>query len=167
MPPSGFAVNGAGMNSHNHPALASVGAWLFRWALGLRLADGTLESPDMSTYGKGFKKALFAPGFVNDPRLPSATGRVTSIYGPIEAAWAIDTSVLNMTLSLPPNTGGEVVLPFVLPEAKITESGNVVWQHGGFIAGASPGVVNGSCSGANGKIHLFVGSGDYSFAVAL
>ena len=27
-------MNGPGMNSHNHPALASVGAWFFRWLAG-------------------------------------------------------------------------------------------------------------------------------------
>lgn len=33
------------MNSHAHPALASVGAWLFRFVAGLRLDDGTLDQP--------------------------------------------------------------------------------------------------------------------------
>jgi hypothetical protein len=77
-------MNGGGMNSHNHPALASVGAWLWRWVLGLRLADGTIDTPDHAVYGKGFKKVLFAPGCVTDARLPSSTGRITTIFGPIE-----------------------------------------------------------------------------------
>ena len=34
-------MNGAGMNSHAHPALASVGAWLFRFVAGIRLDDGS------------------------------------------------------------------------------------------------------------------------------
>jgi hypothetical protein len=74
------------MNSHNHPALTSVGAWLFRWVAGLRLADGSLEAPDHGFYGRGFKKALFAPGCVTDARLPSVAVRITSTYGPIAAS---------------------------------------------------------------------------------
>lgn len=92
-------INGAGMNSHNHPALTSVGAWLFRWAAGLRLADGTLEAPDHEYYGKGWKKALFAPGCVTDARLPSAAVRLTTTYGPIQAAWAKNASTLTMVCS--------------------------------------------------------------------
>ena len=76
------------MNSHNHPALASVGAWLFRWVAGLRLADGSLDAPDFNFYGKGYKKALFAPGCVTDARLPSVAARITSVYGAIEASWS-------------------------------------------------------------------------------
>ena len=33
-------MNGAGMNSHNHPAFASVGSWLYRFLGGLRLGGG-------------------------------------------------------------------------------------------------------------------------------
>ena len=161
------SMNGAGMNSHNHPALASVGAWLFRWVAGLRLGDGTLESPDHDFYGKGFKKALFAPGCVTDARLPSATVRITSTYGPIEASWAKSASALAMNLSLPPSTGGEIVFPTPVKASSsvITESGNIVWKLGAFVASASLGVLNGSAA-ADG-IHLRVGSGSYSFQAAL
>ena len=160
-------MNGAGMNSHNHPALASVGAWLFRWVAGLRLGDGTLESPDYEFYGKGFKKALFAPGCVTDVRLPSATVRVTSIYGPIEASWAKSAPALAMNLSLPPNTGGEIIFPEPVKASSsvVTEGGTIVWQHGAFVSNASPGVLNGS-SAADG-IHLLVSAGGYSFKATL
>ena len=160
-------INGAGMNSHNHPALASVGAWLFRWVAGLRLADGTLEVPDHGYYGKGWKKALFAPGCVTDARLPSVAVRLTTMYGPIQAAWAKSASTLTMVLSLPPNTVGELVLPAPVHAGSsvVKESGRVVWQHGAFVAGASSGVHNGS-SAADG-IHMMVGSGSYTFVAML
>eukprot|EP00041_Stephanoeca_diplocostata_P036269 m.1315402 g.1315402 ORF g.1315402 m.1315402 type:complete len:265 (+) comp24835_c0_seq80:2954-3748(+) len=88
-------MNGDGMNSHAHPALASVGAWLYRWALGLRLNDGALSvpwPPDQPPFageqaGCGWRRVLFAPGCTWDPRLPSATGRVSTPFGPISAAW--------------------------------------------------------------------------------
>jgi alpha-L-rhamnosidase len=159
-------ANGNGMNSHNHPALASVGAWLFRWVAGLRLADGSPEAPDFEFYGEGFKKALFAPGCVTDARLPSVAARITSVYGPIEASWSKTVSTLTMALSLPPNTCGDIVLPApVLPESSvITESGKVVWEHGKFIA-VGNGVRNGSAA-ADG-IHFEVGSGNYTFLATL
>ena len=154
------------MNSHNHPALASVGAWLFRWVAGLRLADGSPDAPDFEFYGKGFKKTLFAPGCVTDTRLPSVAARITSVYGPIEASWSKTASTLTMVLSLPPNTCGDVVLPApVLPESSvITESGKVVWQNGAFVA-VGNGVRNGSA--ATDRIHFAVGSGSYTFLATL
>lgn len=153
------------MNSHNHPALASVGAWLFRWVAGLRLADGSLEAPN-DLYGKGFKKALFAPGCVTDARLPSVAARITSIHGPIEASWSKNATTLAMSLSLPPNTCGDVVLPApVRPDSStVTESGKVVWQRGAFIA-VGNGVRNASAA-ADG-IHFAVGSGSYVFSATL
>ena len=163
-------MNGDGMNSHNHPALASVGAWLFRWAAGLRLADGSLEAPDHNFYGKGFKKALFAPGCVTDARLPSVAARITSIYGPIEASWLKTASMLTMSLSLPPNTCGEIVLPApVLPRSSVvTEAGQVVWQDGAFVAAAlGNGVLNRSAAADGSGIHFAVGSGSYSFSATL
>jgi hypothetical protein len=92
---------------------------------------------------------------------------VTSIFGPVEAGWSVEPSALTMTLSLPPNTGGEIVVPAPAKPATsvVMEGGRVVWRRGAFVAGASDGVLNGSSS-ADG-IHLFVGSGDYSFAATL
>jgi alpha-L-rhamnosidase len=155
------------MNSHNHPALTSVGAWLFRWVAGLRLADGSLEAPDHGFYGRGFKKALFAPGCVTDARLPSVAVRITSTYGPIAASWAKNGSTLIMALVLPANTCGEVVIPapVLAGTSVVTEAGQVVWQHGAFVAAQGNGIRNGSAA-ADG-IHFTVGSGSYSFTATL
>jgi alpha-L-rhamnosidase len=155
------------MNSHNHPALTSVGAWLFRWVAGLRLADGSLEAPDHGFYGRGFKKALFAPGCVTDARLPSVAVRITSTYGPIAASWAKNGSTLIMALVLPANTCGEVVIPapVLAGTSAVTEAGQVVWQHGAFVAAQGNGIRNGSAA-ADG-IHFTVGSGSYSFTATL
>ena len=155
------------MNSHNHPALTSVGAWLFRWVAGLRLADVSLEAPDHGFYGRGFKKALFAPGCVTDARLPSVAVRITSTYGPIAASWAKNGSTLIMALVLPANTCGEVVIPapVLAGTSVVTEAGQVVWQHGAFVAAQGNGIRNGSAA-ADG-IHFTVGSGSYSFTATL
>jgi hypothetical protein len=139
---------------------------MFRFVAGLRLADGSLDAPDTEYYGKGFKRALFAPGCVTDPRLPSVAARITSVYGPIAVRWSKTTSALTMALTLPPNTCGDVVVPApVLPESSvITESGKVVWENGAFVA-VGNGVRNGSAT-ADG-IHFAVGSGDYTFLATL
>ena len=97
---------GGGGSSHNHPAFASVGAWLYRWVAGLRLDDGSLDQPS-KTYGAGFSRVLFAPGCVTDRRLTSVAARVTSLFGPIAVSWAIvqhqpsATTMLNLTITLP------------------------------------------------------------------
>jgi len=70
-------------------------------------------------------------------------------------------------LSLPANTEGELVLPAPVNASSsvVKESGQVVWQHGAFVARASSGVRNGS-SAADG-IHITVGSGSYTFVATL
>ena len=153
------------MNSHNHPALASVGAWLFRWVAGIRLADGTLEKPS-DTYGKGWKQALFAPGCVTDPRLPSVTARVHTLFGPIEASWHNQTTTLTMRIELPANTAGTVVIPPSINPASstVTESGKTVWSGNHFVSGVS-GVTAGAV--LDGALNLQVGSGSYEFSATV
>ena len=158
-------MNGPGMNSHNHPALASVGAWLFRWVAGLRLADGTLDKPSDS-YGKGWKKALFAPGCVTDPRLPSVTTRLHTLFGPISASWHNETTSLSMRIELPANTAGIVVIPpSISPAATtVTEGGKTVWTSNHFVSGVS-GVTSGEV--VDGAVNLEVGSGSYEFSATV
>ena len=158
-------MNGGGMNSHNHPALASVGAWLFRWVAGIRLADGTLGKPS-DTYGKGWKQALFAPGCVTDPRLPSVTARVHTLFGPIEASWHNQTTTLTMRIELPANTAGTVVIPPSISPATttVTESGKAVWSGNHFVNGVS-GVTAGAV--VDGALNLQVGSGSYEFSATV
>ena len=158
-------MNGGGMNSHNHPALASVGAWLFRWVAGIRLADGTLAKPS-DTYGKGWKQALFAPGCVTDPRLPSVTARVHTLFGPIEASWHNQTTALTMRIELPANTAGTVVIPPSISPATttVTESGKAVWSGNHFVNGVS-GVTAGAV--VDGALNLQVGSGSYEFSATV
>lgn len=158
-------MNGPGMNSHNHPALASVGAWLFRWVAGIRLADGTLEKPTDS-YGKGWEKALFAPGCVTDPRLPSVTARVHTLYGPISVSWHNHTTTLSMSIELPANTAGTVVVPASINPATttVTENGKTVWSSNHFVSGVS-GVTGGEA--VDGAVNLEVLSGSYAFSATV
>jgi alpha-L-rhamnosidase len=135
---------GPGMNSHAHPAFASVGAWFYRWVAGLRLDDGTLQKPTLG-YGQGWRRVLFSPGCVTDPRLPAVQARVSSMYGPIEVSWAnvsstklrmanVSSTKLRMSISLPPDANARVVIPSHVGKGpasvKVTEGGVVIWQGG-------------------------------------
>ncbi len=48
---------GPNMNSHNHPALTSIGAWLWRWFVGIRIA----EEPSDPGYGSAYAHVTIAP----------------------------------------------------------------------------------------------------------
>jgi len=162
-------MNGAGMNSHAHPALASVGAWFYRWVAGLRLDDGTLGVPS-DGYGKGWRRVRFAPGCVTDPRLPTAAARVSSPFGPIAVGWAnqsagAGTGTLAMTVSLPADVAGTVVVPPHVgggPAAvTVTEGGACVWKAGAPCTPGAPGV---AAAIVDGAVTLKIGSGSYAFA---
>ena len=157
-------MNGAGMNSHAHPALASVGAWLYRWVAGLRLDDGTLGAPSVG-YGKGWRAVRFAPGCVTDPRLPSAAARVSSPFGPIAVGWTNTSAALAMTVSLPADVSGTLVVPPHVgggpSSVTVTEGGACVWKAGGPCTPGAPGV---SAAVEGGAVTLKLGSGSYAFA---
>eukprot|EP00041_Stephanoeca_diplocostata_P036268 m.1315125 g.1315125 ORF g.1315125 m.1315125 type:complete len:1170 (+) comp24835_c0_seq70:89-3598(+) len=168
-------MNGDGMNSHAHPALASVGAWLYRWALGLRLNDGALSvpwPPDQPPFageqaGCGWRRVLFAPGCTWDPRLPSATGRVSTPFGPISAAWQNRTdgkgTALVLTVALPTEVRATIIVPAHVgggpSTVVVTEGTQTVWAAGS-ATHASDDIV---ASLARGCVNLEVGSGTYTF----
>eukprot|EP00658_Telonema_sp_P-2_P008650 TRINITY_DN1326_c0_g1_i14.p1 TRINITY_DN1326_c0_g1~~TRINITY_DN1326_c0_g1_i14.p1 ORF type:complete len:749 (-),score=116.16 TRINITY_DN1326_c0_g1_i14:385-2631(-) len=176
-------MNGAGMNSHNHPALASVGAWFYRWVVGLRLNDGTPEEPTWS-YGQGWREVLFAPGCVTDPKLQAAQGRVPSIHGPIQASWQVTgNGELEMKIKIPVGTRAEVHVPALTgvshaSHMQVLERGQLVWQPGvGYAPNKVPGITeaytNDKVPGVTasqdtspaGHLVLRVNSGDYVFQV--
>ena len=170
-------LDSGGMNSHNHAAFASVGAWFFRWVVGVRLDDGA-GSPVAPNehYGTGFKHILFSPGCVTDARLPSVAAQMHTSFGPVEMAWKKSASKIVISLSLPANTCGRVVIPAIARPAstRVTVSdislgksapGLVVWSAGKFAPGAAKGVLNGSIVGPS--IAFEIGSGRYHFCAVV
>eukprot|EP00912_Choanoflagellata_sp_UC4_P001823 UC4_evm1s1169 len=103
-------MNGDGMNSHAHPAFASVGAWFYRWIAGIRLDDGSLDEPN-NEYGMGWKRILFSPGCVVDSRLSSAHARITSPFGPVITSWANRSGKLQMNITVPVDVKARVQFP--------------------------------------------------------
>lgn len=155
-------MNGPGMNSHAHPALASVGAWFFRWVAGLRLDDG-IPGKATAGYGRGWRNVLFAPGCVTDHRIPNAQARITSLQGPLSASWANASGALHMNISLPPDVTARVVFPPHVGRT-ITEliTGVEVWRNDKLLSSAARCAVRGTVD-HTGSVTLDVGSGNYAF----
>ncbi|MEW2392251.1 alpha-L-rhamnosidase [Streptomyces venezuelae] len=87
----------AGMNSFNHYAYGSVGAWMYANIAGIAPAE------------PGFRKVLVRPrpgGGVTE-----AEGRFDSVRGPVTTRWRTGSDGFRLTLTLPAHTTAEVWIP--------------------------------------------------------
>ncbi|MFK4067188.1 alpha-L-rhamnosidase [Streptomyces sp. NPDC029674] len=94
-PDGGF--QDAGMNSFNHYAYGSVGAWMYANIAGIAPAE------------PGFRKVLVRPrpgGGVTE-----AEGRFDSVRGPVTTRWKAGPDGFRLTLTLPAHTTAEVWIP--------------------------------------------------------
>ena len=88
------------MNSYSHYAFGAVGEWLYRYLAGIDAAPGSA----------GF-------GVVElRPRWPAGLDAVHAVYrsprGPIASSWQrLKNGRIRVTVSLPPNTTGRLILP--------------------------------------------------------
>jgi alpha-L-rhamnosidase len=87
------------MNSFNHPALASVAAWVWRHIAGIQ-ADETRP---------GFKHFFIEPKPGGGLTLVKA--HFDSVRGRIESAWEIKDGKLTLRVTVPPNATAAVTLP--------------------------------------------------------
>jgi hypothetical protein len=174
------------MSSRNHPALGSVGAWLYQALLGVRLGDDAtagFQAPGLPpgaappsgrapSDGYGFSRAVVAPEVVDDARLTGVAGGLWTAAGWVGAAWARGNATLTLNVSLPVAARGEVRTPpgGAWAPAKVVivdaaRGGAAVWAAGAFVPGA-PGVFAGRACGAGGlRVCLDVGSGSFEFVV--
>jgi alpha-L-rhamnosidase len=132
-------LTGGQMNSHNHPMMGSIGAWLFTALGGLR--------PDPA--GPGWSRFFVRPKVV-----PSVTWvRVThaSPYGKIASAWRVAGGALALQVTVPPNSAATIAIP--------GRAGDIT--EGGQPAARAAGV---RFLGNEAGAALFeVGAGSYSF----
>ncbi len=131
------------MNSFNHYALGSVGAWLFGWVAGLR--------PDPAD--PGFRSVVVAPyphpslGFVSASRLTPA--------GRLGVRWTMRrTGRLVLGVDVPPSTVATIRVP--------RQPGQHVWVRGRPVAEAAG---MDQLPGDAGTVVCRVGSGFYRFVV--
>jgi alpha-L-rhamnosidase len=131
-----------GMNSFNHYAYGSIGAWLYNTVVGIDLDPDT----------PGYKRILIRPQ--PGGRLTYARARLDSPYGRIESQWTLEQDCFQLAVTIPANTEGIVHLPAQLID-DIAEQGQAlskvegvheVWQE-------------------SGKVVIKLGSGHYDFSV--
>jgi alpha-L-rhamnosidase len=100
------------MNSHNHPMLGSVGAWLYRHVAGIQLAEDAC----------GCDHFRVRPPAV--PGLQQAAVCLDTIHGEISYAWEQQNGRYTVQLTVPVGASVRVELPLTPGEAReLTESG--------------------------------------------
>ncbi len=142
-------ATGGGMNSHNHPMYASVGAWLCR-ALGGIMADPK---------GPGFARFDIRPHPAGD--LTHARCSLETVRGRIESAWMLEGERLTLQVTVPVGSNARICVP--VPSKgdrfRITEAQVPVWQDGPM--DSVPGLE--SVHAEPHCIAFAVGSGSYTF----
>ncbi len=129
------------MNSFNHYAYGAVGDWMFQHLGGVEILE------------PGYRRFRVAP-LVEHGALDRATCRLQTPYGLVSIEWARNADELKVVVTVPANTGAEIVLP-----AKTVDS---VRENGQPVASA-PGVEAAVDEGD--RVRLSIGSGRYEFVV--
>jgi alpha-L-rhamnosidase len=105
-------ATGGGMNSHNHPMYASIGAWLHRWVAGIRLADDAVAASDL----------VIAPQPLDG--LASASSELRTVRGKASASWRSTVGRLELDAEVPSGTRARFRIRKPSPRARLTESGS-------------------------------------------
>ena len=142
--------NGPSMNSQDHIMFGSVGAWFYQ----------ALAGVNQSADSAGYRQLRIQPQAAHGLRW--ASGTVKTIRGKVESTWARTEDGITLKVSIPVGSEGHVTVPRSeeLSGVTVEESGRVVWENGGYVAG-DPGIC-GAAREDNG-IGFNVGSGEYNF----
>lgn len=130
----------AGMNSLNHYAYGAVGDWLYRTVGGLN------DDPAEPGYRHVIARPRPGPGF------NFAKATLMTPYGLASSGWRIENGRMTVTVRVPPNAHGTVVLPGARLESV---------REGATAVKAAAGVKSGRQQGDD--VTVEVGSGDYEF----
>ena len=160
---------GPGMNSHAHPALTSVGAWMWRFLGGIRVA----EEPAERGYASGFGFVTLAPydAVADDhARVSAAAAVLPTARGNVTLAWAWDDTAraLSINATLPVNTAGDVVVPGGRWRL-LSEGGVALWRRADApgAVGAVEGVGAVRADAGDSSLRVGIGSGSYIFVAHL
>jgi alpha-L-rhamnosidase len=99
--------------SHNHPMFGSVSTWFFEDLGGIR--------PDHDAVG--FDRFTIHPKIVKD--LNHAEASYASVRGLVACNWRVESGVLKMDVTVPPNVNATVFVPTSDPTT-VTESGKPI-----------------------------------------
>lgn len=135
-----------GMNSFNHYAFGSVGAWLYSAVAGIDQADSSVAFADL----------VIAP--TPGGRITAAAAVYESPRGRVSTAWEQSEDTFRLDLTLPPGTRGTVLLP--LPPgadpAAVREGDRPLDRAPGITAAPDCGVRVLSCRVASGTYRFTV-----------
>lgn len=101
------------MNSFNHYAYGSIGAWLYQTVGGMEIDP---EQP-------GYKHSILRPQPGNG--LTHASAKLKTLYGELSSAWKLNDGRLEWTVTVPANTTATVHVP-AKNGSKITMDGKAV-----------------------------------------
>ena len=101
------------MNSFNHYAYGSIGAWLYNTVVGIEVDPAQ----------PGYKHTILRPQ--PGGGLTRVSGKLKTLYGELISEWKIDTGTFDWTVVVPPNATATVHLP-VKDERRITLNGQAV-----------------------------------------
>jgi alpha-L-rhamnosidase len=107
-----------GMNSFNHYAYGSIGAWLYQTVAGIEIDPAN----------PGYKHTYIRPQ--PGGGLTSARASLQTVYGLLESNWRLEDNVLHLEVTVPVNTTATVTLPNAQVES-ITENGQMLEQSPG------------------------------------
>ena len=89
------------MNSFNHYAYGSIGDWLYRIAAGL----------DTDPSQPGYKHSRIHPHPLPESGIDHARAALHTLYGLLVSEWTLQDGSMNLTVTIPPNTTSELILP--------------------------------------------------------
>ncbi|MBZ0300261.1 MAG: glycoside hydrolase family 78 protein [Anaerolineae bacterium] len=89
----------AEMNSFNHYAYGSIGAWLYDTVAGI----------DIDPAQPGYKHSILRP--LPGGGLTHAAGRLKTLYGELVSDWKLENGQFDWTIVVPPNTTATAHLP--------------------------------------------------------
>jgi len=87
------------MNSFNHYAYGSIGAWLYNTVAGIEIDPST----------PAYKHSILRPQ--PGGGLTHATGKIKTLYGELVSSWEIDGDTFKWTVTIPPNTTATAHIP--------------------------------------------------------
>ncbi|HTV10433.1 MAG TPA: family 78 glycoside hydrolase catalytic domain [Acidimicrobiales bacterium] len=105
------------MNSFNHCAFGSVGAWLWEHVAGISQAEGSVAYTDL----------VLQPHL--DPQMAWLSARYESPRGLVALRWDHDEDAFRLALEIPPGEPAEVRLPAPLLPARVAVDGEPVDGH--------------------------------------
>ncbi len=106
------SINPGEMTSFNHYALGAVADWMHRFIGGIAPDDAGYRRIAIRPYPSG--------------GLTSAVARHDTPYGKVECRWTLQSGQFEMTVTIPPNTRAQVIVPG--RESDLIEVGSGTWE---------------------------------------